>query len=191
MSNDDQSQGGVHYQDELWQGDEHRLEFTLQPTADLQDRQVLIGLIEGNPTSDKLTIKATQGEGGAMELQYTLDGVEQSNWYRDPLSGGELLANVDKSKLGNNFKLRVVPEIGRELLGIYLNDLFRAASDANSTSGDTLTYYLGNVKAGYDVYSISVVYKDVVDFSMRKIHVKSSGTPLGFSQMRLIDMNTK
>ncbi len=80
MSNDDQSQGGVHYQDELWQGDEHRLEFTLQPTADLQERQVLIGLVDGAPTSDKLTIKATQGEGGAMGLQYTLDGVAQTKW---------------------------------------------------------------------------------------------------------------
>lgn len=189
MDNNDTSTGGVWFQDELWQGDgDYRLQFWLLPTAERQDRQVLIGLSDGVPTSDRLTIKAVQGEGGSFVMCYTYDGVTQNKRYTQPIAGGDLLASVEKSKLGNNFTLKVIPDKGRKLYGLYINDVYRNPAKPSSTSGDTLVWELGNLAKLYDVYRFNMVYSDLYDYTKRKVHFKTTGTPKGFAIMELDDV---
>ena len=169
MGNHETSDGGMWYQEELFQGDDYCFYFELQPTAELQDRTILFGLKDGIPTSDKLTIMGTHGDGGTVQLCYTLNGNEVITPFSTPIGGGNWVVDLTKSQLGNDFKLKFIPDKGRELYSLYLNDVYRNPKSPTSTSGDTLIFNLDNLAAKYDVYRIAAVYKDLYDFTKRKV----------------------
>ncbi|MBO4589691.1 MAG: hypothetical protein J5698_01800 [Bacteroidaceae bacterium] len=165
MDSTDVSKGAMYYNGgELGQDEEYCMYFVLQPTADLQDRIVQLGLLDDIPTSDNLVLRGANGYGGKMWLSYELNNNVKTTIGPYSTFNG-MINSLKKSNLGHSFTLKLLPYKGHSLVSLYINDVYKT----NPTiSGDTLIWNLGDLAAKYDVVRFDAIYNNT--YGMPVVH---------------------
>ena len=138
-------------------------------------------------TSPNLKITMVNGSGGKMALGLTYNGQPAAQRW---IEGGDAfsISTLQKEKLGDEFTLTAIMEPGRKNAGVRINGYVCPIA---SSSGDTLFYNLGNLKAHGDSVVITSLYQDLADFSKSRIHIKSKGTPGNLTRWALRDVTKK
>ena len=158
--------------------------FTL-PALDVDETTLAVTFKKASSPNLKITM--VNGSGGKMALGLTYNGQPAAQRW---IEGGDAfsISTLQKEKLGDEFTLTAIMEPGRKNAGVRINGYVCPIA---SSSGDTLFYNLGNLKAHGDSVVITSLYQDLADFSKSRIHIKSKGTPGNLTRWALRDVTKK